>query len=51
MRKEDKEKLIAEITDQVNSFEAVYVTNIEGLNADQSSTLRRLCFKYEITLK
>ncbi|PLW93753.1 MAG: 50S ribosomal protein L10 [Marinilabiliales bacterium] len=51
MRKEDKDKLIAEITEQVNNSDAVYVTNIEGLNAEQSSTLRRLCFKHEVTLK
>lgn len=51
MRKEDKNRLIAETTDQVNNSEAIYVTNIEGLNAEQTSVLRRLCFKHEVTLK
>ena len=51
MRKEEKDVLIAEITEQVNNSEAIYITDIEGLDAEQSSTLRRLCFKHEVTLK
>lgn len=51
MRKEDKNKLVAEITEQVNNSEAIYVADIAGLNAEQSSTFRRLCFKQEVTLR
>ncbi|MBN2729360.1 MAG: 50S ribosomal protein L10 [Bacteroidales bacterium] len=51
MRKEDKYKLIAEITDLVNNSDAIYIADIAGFNAEQSSLFRRQCFKNEVSLK
>lgn len=51
MRKEDKNQLVAEITEQVNGSNAIYLADIAGLNAEQSSLLRRLCFKHDIKLR
>lgn len=51
MRKEDKNQLVAKITEQVNANNAIYLADIAGLNAEQSSLLRRLCFKHGITLR
>ena len=49
--KEDKNLIVAELTETLKKYEVVYVADILGLNADQTSNLRRLCFKRNIKLQ
>ena len=50
MKKEDKTAIIEQLKVQLQDYAHFYVTNIEGLNAEQTSDLRRQCFKQEIKL-
>lgn len=50
MRKELKEQVIASISAQLQETPDFYVTDISGLNAEQTSKLRRECFENGITL-
>jgi len=49
--KEDKNQIVAELTETLKQYEVVYVTDILGLNAEQTSTFRRMCFKRNIKLQ
>lgn len=49
--KEDKNLIVAELTETLKQYEVVYVADIQGLNAEQSSNFRRLCFKRNIKLQ
>lgn len=50
MRKEDKVQIIENIAAQLESTPNFYVTDIEGLNAEKTSKLRRACFEKQIKL-
>jgi len=50
MKKEEKAKMIEVILEQVNSFSHLYLTDISGLNAEDTSDLRRKCFENDIKL-
>ncbi|MBQ0118233.1 MAG: 50S ribosomal protein L10 [Bacteroidales bacterium] len=50
MKKEDKTALIGELQKQIGEYQHFYITNIEGLNAEKTSALRRACFKQDIKL-
>lgn len=50
MRKEDKNQLIDSITEQLNENSNIYVADISELNAEDTSNLRRVCFKKDIKL-
>jgi large subunit ribosomal protein L10 len=50
MKKEDKTALISELQEQIGAYSHFYLTNIEGLNAEKTSQLRRACFKKEVKL-
>lgn len=50
MKKEDKTALIGELQNQLGEYQHFYITNIEGLNAEKTSALRRACFKQDIKL-
>lgn len=50
MNKEDKSTLIQSIEDTVKTYAHFYVVDIEGLNADLTSKLRRTCFEKEVKL-
>jgi large subunit ribosomal protein L10 len=50
MRKEEKNQLIDSITEQLNSSPIIYFTDTSNLNAEDTSNLRRQCFKREIKL-
>ena len=50
MKKEDKSAIIEQIKDQLGEYQHFYLTNIEGLNAEKTSELRRACFKNDIKL-
>lgn len=51
MTKKEKDTLISEITDLLTNNNVIYITDIEGLNAAQTSQLRRLCFNRNIQLR
>lgn len=50
MRKEDKSVIIETIAATVKEYENFYLTNIESLDADKTSQLRRECSKQDIKL-
>ena len=50
MRKEDKNRIIETIAATVKAHDNFYLTNIESLNASQTSNLRRECAKQDIKL-
>ena len=50
MKKEDKTAIIALLGEQLEQYSHFYITNIEGLNAEKTSALRRECFKQDVKL-
>lgn len=50
MKKEDKNNLIGQLQREISSYSHFYLTDIEGLNAQKTSDLRRACFKKEVKL-
>ena len=50
MKKEDKTAIIAQLGEQLEQYSHFYITNIEGLNAEKTSALRRECFKQDVKL-
>ena len=50
MKKEDKGIIISQLTEVLNAYPHFYLTNIEALNAEKTSQLRRECFKKEVKL-
>ncbi|CAK7053906.1 50S ribosomal protein L10 [Parabacteroides sp. APC149_11_2_Y6] len=50
MKKEDKGVIISQLAETVKSYPNFYLTDIEALNAEKTSKLRRECFKQEIKL-
>ena len=50
MTKEDKNREIERLASLLESTNTVYIADIEGLNAQDSSNLRRLCFQREVSL-
>ena len=50
MRKEDKQSVIEKLGGQLNEYAHFYLVDVNGLNAADTSALRRKCFKSEIKL-
>lgn len=50
MKKEDKNAIIVALQEQLGEYQHFYIANIEGLNAQKTSDLRRACFKNDIKL-
>ncbi|MBM3434613.1 MAG: 50S ribosomal protein L10 [Bacteroidetes bacterium] len=50
MRKDEKNQLIDAITEQLNNNSTIYIADTSELNAEDTSNLRRLCFKKDIKL-
>ncbi|MBL7905097.1 MAG: 50S ribosomal protein L10 [Bacteroidales bacterium] len=50
MRKEEKSQLIDTLTEQLQSSNTVYITDISNLNVEVTNRLRRLCFKRDVKL-
>jgi len=50
MRKEDKSTVIEQLTATLKEYPNFYLTDIEALNAEKTSKLRRACFKQEVKL-
>jgi large subunit ribosomal protein L10 len=51
MRKEDKKQLIDSLSQQLDKNNNFYLTDVSELNAQDTSNLRRLCFKYGIKMQ
>ncbi len=51
MRKEDKKALIDSMSAQLAETSNLYLTDVSGMNAEDTSDLRRMCFKYNITMR
>lgn len=51
MRKEEKTQLIQELTEQLNEYPVIYLTDILGLDAEKTNQLRRQCFGKNIKLR
>ena len=50
MRKEDKHVVIANLGEMLKKYPHFYLVDTEGLNAEQTTALRRLCFKQKIKM-
>ncbi len=50
MRKEEKQLLIDNLTEQLSNSANFYFTDISNLNAEATSNLRRLCFNRNVKL-
>lgn len=50
MRKEEKEQIIEQLAAQLEATPNFYVTDIAGLNAENTSALRRACFEKGIKM-
>lgn len=50
MKKEEKSALIAQLQEVLGAYAHFYLTDTEGLNAEQTSALRRACYKEDIKL-
>ena len=46
MRKEDKGLIIAQLGEMLKQYPHFYIVDVEGMNAGQTSALRRQCFKH-----
>jgi large subunit ribosomal protein L10 len=50
MKSTEKQVIIDNLQNQIDSYSHFYLTDISGLNAVDTSDLRRLCFKQDIKL-
>ena len=50
MKSTEKQVIIDSLTKKIDSYSHFYLTDISGLNASDTSDLRRLCFKDDIKL-
>jgi large subunit ribosomal protein L10 len=50
MNKEEKVKVVEELKGQLNDYKSIYLTDIAGLDAMQTSKLRRECFNSYVKL-
>ena len=50
MKRSQKLQIIEAVKEQINSYSHFYLTDIEGLDAERSSDLRRKCFEKEVKL-
>ena len=50
MKKEVKDTIIADLGQMLNDYPHFYLVDVTGLNAEDTSNLRRDCFKHEIKM-
>ena len=50
MTREEKSKVIEDLTAQLAGFQTIYLADISGLDAGSTSNLRRACFKANVKL-
>jgi len=51
MTREEKNQIIDELVATLSQFPSFYITDIETLNSEKTSKLRRLCFNQKVQLK
>jgi large subunit ribosomal protein L10 len=51
MKKEDKDKIIDSLVEKISNNKNFYLADTSGLNATDTSTLRRKCFEKQIKLE
>jgi large subunit ribosomal protein L10 len=51
MNREQKNQAISDLAEELNGADVLYLADIAGLNAEDSTKLRRLCHKQSISLK
>lgn len=51
MNKQEKDKTIQALDNMLTDNNNFYLADISGLNAEQNSALRRLCFKRSVSIK
>ena len=50
MKSAEKQVIIDNLKEKIDSYNHFYLTDTSGLNAEDTSQLRRLCFKQEVKL-
>ena len=50
MRKEDKSLIIAQLGEMLKEYPHFYLVDVEGMNAGQTSDLRRKCFQTDLKM-
>jgi large subunit ribosomal protein L10 len=50
MKSSDKQVIINNLSEHINNYSHFYLTDISGLNAQDTSSLRRLCFDQKVKL-
>jgi len=50
MKSSEKKVIIDNLQEQINSYNHFYLADISGLNAENTSSLRRLCFSQNVKL-
>ena len=50
MKSSEKKVIIDNLQEQINSYNHFYLADISGLNAENTSNLRRLCFSQNVKL-
>ena len=50
MKREDKDRIISNLTESINNSKHFYLTDTSELNAESTSQLRRKCFEQDIKL-
>ncbi|MDD3077547.1 MAG: 50S ribosomal protein L10 [Paludibacter sp.] len=50
MKKEDKSTIIEQLESTINEYAHFYLADIGGLNATETSDLRRVCYKEDVRL-
>jgi large subunit ribosomal protein L10 len=50
MKSSEKQVIINNLQEQIDSYSHFYLTDISGLNAENTSNLRRLCYKQDVKL-
>jgi len=50
MNREDKNKIINDLSEKISANPNFYLTDISGLNAEQTYMLRKLCFENDVEM-
>jgi len=50
MKREDKNVIVEQLTNEINQAKHFYIADIGGLNASETIALRRVCYKEDIKL-
>lgn len=51
MTKEEKISVVNSLTEQLNNYSSIYVTDVSNLTVAQTNKLRRMCFEKEVKFK